>query len=274
MHTILPVWNIVRCKFKLFCRFIVHKLKAKSKRGHGVHSPFVYNLIVNVFRDRKKHEPFAGIEDVRKMLISSGDTIKVNDMGAGSVFFKGDERAVSRIVRYSSTSRKKGELLYRLARYFGAKKILELGTSLGLGSMYLAAVSEDAEVWSIEGCPELAATAVKNISDAGFGNIRIIEGSFEEVLPSVIERMERVDFVFFDGDHRKQSLLWQFEQCLGKSTGETVFVFDDIHWSDEMEEAWSEITSHEKVTISIDLFICGIVFFRKGLPRQKFVLKY
>lgn len=274
MVTVLRFCSITGCKFKLLFRFIVHKIKAKSRRGYGVHSPFVFDLIINVFRDRKRKPEFENIENVRKELYACNDLIEVNDMGAGSVFFKGGRRSVSSIARYSSADRKKGELLNRLASYFGSEKILELGTSLGVSTMYLASASEGAAVWTIEGCVNLSLHARSNIREAGFGNVEVITGPFKKKLPEVLERMGRVDFVFFDGDHRKESLLWQFKRCLEKSTVETVFVFDDIHWSDEMEEAWKEITEHESVRISIDLFMAGMVFFRKGLPRQKFLLNY
>ncbi len=274
MLTILRFCAITRCKFKLFCRFIVHKINAKSKRGHGVHSPFVFDLIVNVFRDRRWKPEFENIENVRKKLLACSDMIDVNDMGAGSLFYNKGRRMVSRIARHSSADRKKGELLNRLASYFGSENILELGTSLGMSTMYLAAATEESVVWTIEGCVNLSSLAESNISRAGFNNVEVIKGPFREKLPEVLERMGRVDFVFFDGDHRKESLLWQFEQCLEKSTGESVFIFDDIHWSDEMEEAWREITEHESVRITIDLFRAGVVFFRKGLPRQKILLNY
>ena len=154
--------------------------------------------------------------------------------------------------------------MFRLVNHFQPKNIIELGTSLGITTLYLAASSKKISVQTLEGCPQTAAKAKEDV----------IVGEFSETLPQVLKNTARVDFMYFDGNHRKEATLNYFEQALSHVAEESIFVFDDIHWSKEMEEAWQIIKSNPKVSLSIDLFHLGILFFRQGIPRQDFVLKF
>ncbi len=239
-----------------------------------MHSPFVYELIDKVFRDGLHYADYDRVENIRESLVLSGETLNVSDLGAGSLFFPTGKRKVKQMVRHSSCRLAEGRLLYRLVRYFGCKNIIETGTSLGIGAMYMAAASKDGTVYTIEGCSEQCSLAFKNFRNGGFDNIRLIEGTFEDTLPGLLDSLGRVDFVFFDGSHSKDSVLWQFRECLKRSTFESIFVFDDIHWSDDMEKAWEEISADPSVRVTVDIFRMGLVFFRKELSRQRFVLNF
>lgn len=240
--------------------YIKHQIAAKKR--HGVHSPFVFDLGEKVFyvnganRDKE-------IENLRKDLLKDHRKIKLQDYGAGSRVSQGSERKISEIAKNSATPKKIAQILQRLVRYFESENILEMGTNLGLTTAYLSSANEKTKVWSLEGDPTLAELAVKNLKNLNL-NAKILVGEFEESLDSTLNQMKEVDFAYLDGNHRRVPTLAYFKSILPHCHAETVLALGDIHWSDEMEEAWEEIKSNEKITLTIDLFHVGLVFFRKG----------
>jgi predicted O-methyltransferase YrrM len=88
-----------------------------------------------------------------------------------------------------------------------------------------------------------------------------------------LNSLPKLDLVFFDGNHQKVPTLDYFHHCLTKAHENSIFIFDDIHWSSEMDEAWQQIQGHEQVSLTIDLFQFGLVFFRKGIAKQHFTLR-
>ena len=170
---------------------------------------------------------------------------------------------------------KYGQFLFRLAYHFKPNTILELGTSLGITTSYLAFANQNSKVITIEGCTNISSEAKNCFQSLGLNNIETVVGNFDSVLSSRLKTQDsRFDFVFFDGNHKKKPTLNYFNQCLSHATNDSVFIFDDIHWSDEMEEAWEEIKSHPKVIVTIDLFFLGLVFFRKEQAKENFVLRF
>jgi len=167
-----------------------------------------------------------------------------------------------------------GQLLFRIARYFQPSVMVELGTSLGISTLYLAMGYPSGQITTIEGCQETSAMAKKNFQLLGLSNVKQFIGSFEDVLPIVLHDLGKVDLIFIDGNHRKGPTLQYFYQCLQHIHDDSVLILDDIHWSDEMEEAWNEIRLNPSVTITIDLFRMGLVFFRKGLSKEDFILHF
>ncbi len=258
----------------LFKSYIKYRLKARYKKGYGLHSPFVFNLVRELFYCEHSFNAFDKINAYRKKLLVSKKTINVTDLGSGSRVFKSNVRNVSDIVRYTSTEKKYGELLFRMVNEFKPRNIVELGTSVGLGTCYLAMPNSRCEVYTIEGCKETADVAKETFSHLKCSGVKQLVGEFDEVLPTVINQLEQIDFVYFDGNHQKQPTLDYFQMCLGKVNNNSVFVFDDIHWSEGMEEAWEVICAHPDVTVSLDLFNVGIVFFRKECQKQHFIVKY
>lgn len=246
-----------------------------SGNRHDVHSPFVYSLIEDVLLDKKQHPAFREIEQLRKQLLQSDETLQVTDLGAGSLISAGNERRVRDITRYAAKQPKFGQLFYRLIQYLQPGRILELGTSMGLSTAYMAKAAPKARVYTIEGCPNIAARAAKNFESLHISNITQVTGNFDTVLPDVLKQMQLPDWVYIDGNHRKEPTLAYFEQCLQFADEYSVFIFDDIHWTPDMEAAWHIIQDHPQVTMTIDLFFIGLVFFRKDFKvKQHFTLKY
>lgn len=248
---------------QLALKYLRYWLTASNGKGHGVHSPFVYDFIKNVLNDKREFDCFRYIESIRTELKNNTTEINVPDFGAGSRIQLNNKRKISAIARSSLKSKKYSQLIFRIAHYYKPQTILELGTSLGITASYLAFANPSAKIITMEGAPEVAAVARNNFKQLHLSNIKIIEGNFNETLLSVISQVSTVDFAFIDGNHRKEPTLNYFHQLLNRASESSIFIFDDIHWSEEMEEAWNEIKQHQSVTLTIDLFFIGIVFFRK-----------
>ena len=246
----------------------------RSGNAHGLHSPFVFQLYNHVIQHDGQFAAFNGIEARRRELLQSPQLIEVRDFGAGSHTGAGRHRRVSNIARTAAKPSKLAQLLFRLVNYFKPRTILELGTSLGLTTAYLAAADSRGRVLTFEGCPNTAQLARETFRILDLRNIELVEGNLDETLaPALATLNAPLDFAFFDGNHRYEPTLRYFNLCVAHRTERSVFVLDDIHWSSEMERAWNTIRQHPEVRLTIDLFFVGLVFFRRNQPRQHFRLR-
>lgn len=259
-------------KLHFIYNYLIYRIKNVNE--HGVHSPFIYELMLSTIYNRKAFYSYGLIEKIRQDLLSSKQKLNCIDLGAGSHFQNKVSKSVYEIAGASAKPAKYAQLLFRMVDHFQPATILELGTSLGISSAYLAAANSKAKLITIEGCEEIAAIAKQNFEKLELKNIEQVLGNFDEVLSGVLKKTDRLDLVFFDGNHRKEPTLNYFKQCLEKAVETSVFVFDDIYWSPEMKEAWEEIKNNERVTVSLDLFYMGIVFFRKEQVKEHFVIRY
>ena len=259
---------------KIGLLYIKHILTMRSR--FRIHSPFVYDFYRNVISDRSESPDFSQIEAIRKDLLHRYRFIKKVDLGAraGDLPFSQRFVRVKDIARYSSVSQRKGEFLYHLTAYLKPRTIIELGTSFGISAMYMAEGYLNSHIYTIEGCPDTVEIASHNFNRVGLGNIEEICGNFDEKLPEILDKLGTVDMVFFDGNHKKEATLHYFDLCLSHVHNNSVILLDDIHWSKGMKEAWENIREHPSVVVSIDLFSMGIVFFRKELSKEDFVLRF
>ena len=254
---------------KYFLKFLL-----ASKNEHSLHSPFVFDLYTKIVKDKKQLPIYTKIENLRKKLLKNRSIIEIIDFGAGSQIYKTNQREIRQIAKSAEKAPRFGKLLFRLIQHFKPNTIFDLGTSLGITTLYESKAYERAKVFTFEGCPATATIAKGNCADLDCNKIEIIVGNLDETLSRKLAEIEELDFVFFDANHRYEPTVQYFEMCLAKATEESVFVFDDIHWSDEMHRAWEYISKHPSVMISIDLFFVGLVFFRKNQPKQHFVLRF
>jgi len=256
-------------KISFIGRYLNYLIKGKTK--FYLHSPFVYDLMTNVIQDNRTYYAYDEIRYLRTQLKKSKQIISVEDFGAGSKKMN-RKRKIKDIARLASISDKKGRLLFNLIKYYECKNILELGTSIGLGTAYLAKANLNAKVTTIEGCKNTAAIAKTNFETLNINNINQITAVFEQGISEVVN--ETFDFIYFDGNHKKEPTLKYFEQLLATANETSIFVFDDINWSNGMWQAWQQIIKHTAVTVSIDLFFVGIVFFKKDQAKQNFKLYF
>jgi predicted O-methyltransferase YrrM len=245
----------------------------RSNNSHGIHSPFVFDLYNEVLNVKKDYYFFGPIESLRASYLNNHTAIEMVDLGAGSALGSATKRKISKIAATSLQSSKNAALLFRLVDYFQPKHIIELGTSLGITTCYLAKAAKSSNIISIEGNPSLAAIAKQGFQKLAIQNISCKTGSFDtHFLPSLTE-FKQVDFILFDGNHRFAPTMQYFEESLPFTNEHTVFVFDDIYWSNEMKKAWELIKENANVSITIDLYDMGLVFFKKGQRKQHFKLR-
>jgi predicted O-methyltransferase YrrM len=261
--------------FQLALKYLRYWFTASNGKGHGVHSPFVYDFIKHVLNDKRQFDCFRYIESLRSELKNDYTEINVPDFGAGSRMQLNNKRKISAIARSSLKPKKYSQLLFRIVHHYKPQNIVELGTSLGITTSYLSFANPDAKIITMEGAPEVARFAKNNFKQLLLSNIKIVEGNFDETLLSITNQLSTIDFAFVDGNHRKQPTLNYFYRLLNKANDKSIFIFDDIHWSVEMEEAWDEIKKHQSITLTIDLFFIGIVFFRKEQKtNEHFIIRF
>ncbi|MEO5685184.1 MAG: class I SAM-dependent methyltransferase [Chitinophagaceae bacterium] len=261
--------------FRLAAKFIRYYITASNGKGHGIHSPFVFDFITSVLNDKRPFNAYSAIEHLREQLLADGRMLEVEDFGAGSITGNKKQRSVAGIAKNAAKSKKLGQLLFRIANHYQPAAITELGTSLGLSAAYLATGNPSARLVTCEGAAAIAAVANENFARLGIDNIEIAVGNFDETLPAVLQKLTKTDLAFVDGNHRKIPTLQYFEQFLEHMNRPGILIFDDIHWSQEMEAAWLEIKNHPDSMLTIDLFFIGLVFFRPDFKiKQHFVIRF
>lgn len=261
--------------FQIAKKYLKYYITASNGKGHGVHSPFVFDFVKFVLNDKKQYTSYKEIEAVRAQLLTNKKSIEVEDFGAGSSIIKTNTRVVSKIAASSLKPKKFAQLLYRMVACYKPQTIVELGTSFGITSSYLAKGNEQSQLYTLEGATEIANIAQQNFTALQIKNIHLLQGDFAKTLPALFSSLNKIDFAFVDGNHRKEPTLKYFEDLLKLSHANTILVFDDIHWSEEMEAAWESIKQHDAVTLSIDLFFIGIVFLRKDFKaKQHFSIRF
>ena len=255
-----------------YCRYF---LTASNGKGHGIHSPFVYDFVRNVLNDRRDYPAYARVESLRQELLRDRTLLEIEDLGAGSALQATRRRSVADLARHAAKSRRLGQLLFRIARYYQPRSILELGTSLGLSTAYFALANEEARVLTIEGAGSVAAVAEKNFRALDLKNVEGAVGNFDDVLPDALDRLGAPELVFVDGNHRLDPTLYYFDWLINRSSPSSILIFDDIHWSTEMEEAWKTIREDPRVMLTIDLFFFGLVITRDSFKiKQDFVIRF
>ncbi|HTD94229.1 MAG TPA: class I SAM-dependent methyltransferase [Chitinophagaceae bacterium] len=260
---------------QLIRKYFNYWRKASNGKGHGVHSPFVFDFIIRVLNDTTVYADYEPVEQLRRQLINDRRSVEINDLGAGSGVSKEKRRSISSIAKNAAKPRKYGQLLYRIVKRSRPSTILELGTSLGITSSYLALANPAARVITIEGDELIHEIAKENFKKMGLLNIQPVPGNFDQVLKDILGQLPSVDFAFIDGNHRYLPTIQYFDAILQKVNTFSIVVMDDIHWSWEMEEAWDHCRQHPSVTLSIDLFFIGILFFKQSIKeKQHFAIRF
>jgi len=247
--------------FQLAKKYLHYYFTAANGKGHGVHSPFVFDFIQHILNDKKQYDCYSKIEGHREKLKTGNELT--------------NRRVVKDIARSSLKPRKYAQLLFRIVRYYQPATIVEIGTSFGVTTAYLSNGNKNATVYTCEGATSIADIAGETFDAMRIKNIEIVRGDFNVSLPSLLSTIPPVNFAFIDGNHRKEPTLQYFQQLLNHSTASTIFVFDDLHWSSEMEEAWFAIQQDPAVTLTIDLFFIGIVFINPDFKvKQHFTIRF
>lgn len=252
-------------KFQLAQKYLHYWRTASNAKGHGTHSPFVYDFIRHVLIDKKQYSAYIQVEQLRKRLQKDKRIINIEDFGAGSRSNPSNQRKVADICKRAAKPAKYDQLFFRMLKHYQCQYILELGTSFGITTSYLALANPDANIITCEESKSIADIAQQNFSSLSIKNITQILGNFDNTLQDTLNKIPQIDFVYIDGNHRKEPTLQYWQMLLTKAHNETLFIFDDIHWGREMEDAWKTIQQSPFVTCSIDMFFIGIICIRKGI---------
>ena len=285
---------------RLAWKYLHYYFTAANGKGHGIHSPFVFDFVTRVLNDRGPYPAWTAIEEMRGRLLRDERVLRIEDMGAGSVYARGaadavagssadtaariegvgtkmrtgSVRKISDIARRAAKPRRLGQLLFRIAHHYQPATVLELGTSLGLSTAYLATGAPGARVISIEGSGEIIETAAENLNSLGL-TPELIQGNFDVLLEPLLGRIGPVELAFVDGNHRCEPTLQYFHLLMAHVRGPAVLIFDDIHWSAEMEKAWTAIRADPRVYMTIDLFFIGLIFLRDEFKvKQDFTIRF
>jgi len=250
---------------RLYARLLWHYARffLAARTRYDVHSPFLYQFLEEVLEDDRYYYAFGENEMLRRRLLNDRGRLQIDDFGAGSKANPARERSIRDVARHSAVSSAAGRFLFRLVQFVKPSRMLELGTSLGISAAYQAAAARRARFLTIEGCPSIAEAARENLDRFGYSKVEISTGKFTEKLPEALEKLEQLDYLYLDGDHRRGASLQYFEQCLKYAHPESVFVIADIYWSEEMREAWQQMKAHPAVRLSVDVFHFGLLFFRR-----------
>lgn len=262
-------------RWQLAKKYIHYYRTAANGKGHGVHSPFVFEFIIKVLNDNRHFYAYEQVEALRQLLLNDKTVLEVEDFGAGSALNKTNSRSVADIARHAAKSKKYAQLLFRIVNHYQPVNILELGTSLGISTAYMAMANTKAAVVTGEGSKAIATQALHNLRKLGLQQVTLIPGNFDDILPQMLAKLPAVDLAFIDGNHRLEPTVRYFEQLLPAINDMSIVILDDIHWSEGMEQAWQQVKEHPAVTLSIDLFFIGLVFFRKDFKvKQHFTIRY
>lgn len=260
---------------RLAAKYIRYYLTAANGRGHGIHSPFVFDFIVHVLNDTTPYPSYDIVEARRSHMLKDKTLLEIEDFGAGSVKGNSRQRTVQSIAKSALKSPRFGQVFFRMAHYYRPQTMIELGTSLGISSLYLSMGNPKGKLVTCEGASAVAGVAKKNFTALQVANVEVVTGNFDDTLPDVLAKTASVDLAFIDGNHRAEPTIRYFEQLLEKINYPGIVIFDDIHWSAEMEAAWQQIKEHPAVMLTVDLFFTGIVFFNNDFKvKQHFVIRF
>ena len=248
-----------------------HRFSASNTLGHGIHSPYLYYLVRFLIYDDTPYYCFADIERLRRRLLADERKIYVEDLGTGV----SGERRISDIASSSLMPQKQAQMIFRLLNYLHPDTCLELGTNLGITASYMSkAVGKNGKVFTFEGAKELIAVAKKNWQKLACENLTAVEGNIDLTLPQFLEKVETVDFAVVDANHTYEATMRYFSLLLEKCNAKSILMFDDIHYSKQMNRAWQDIKNTESVTTTMDFCDFGLVFFDPQYMRKHFKLRF
>lgn len=260
---------------QLAVRYARYYLTASNGKGHGMHSPFVFELITQVMNDDRQFYAYRQIENLRELLLLNRQELVIEDPGEGSKVKKRKTCTVVDNARLSLKPRKFGQLLFRMVDHYAPRQVLELGTSLGITTAYLASANRNNRIVTMEDDSSVASVARQNFDKLGLQHIDLVEGDFDATLTTTLQRIGRIDMAVMNGEHRYGATVRYYRELLPNLHEHSVLILGDIHSSCEMEQAWKEISQDDAVTLSIDLFVIGLVFFRKEQKvKQHFTIRF
>ena len=271
-------------KIHSICAFLKHFFSSWNTTGEGIHSPYLFELVRFILRDRNAYYCFADIERRREYLKSCEDELDVLDFGSqGSKEGKHVRRRISEIAKTHLERPEVGQLLFRLVNWLGTREkrplsIVELGTSLGITTAYLASADSRNSVLTFEGSGEVLNVAKGVWRMLKLENIQWIVGNIDHTLLDSDHSLyngapARVDVAYVDANHTYEATIRYADFLLSRLNTKGVLAIDDIHYSEEMERAWAELKNDQRVTTSMDLYHIGLLFVDPHYLKRHYIIR-
>ena len=260
---------------QLLVKYLDFLLCASNSKGHGIHSPYVFDFVTKVLQDKTPYQEYQCWNAWRQSLLIDFTLLPVQEIGAGSRYGKSNIRSVSSLAKTAAKTPRTAKFIFRIARYCQPQTILELGTSLGLTAGFFSLACPASSIYTIEGVDTIAEKAKDNMADWGCKNVRVEKGNLDTTLCELMGRISKPDLVFMDGNHQEEATKRYFLQLLPHISSTSMIIVDDIHWSHGMEKAWSFIQTHKMVNLTIDFFQFGVAFLDPAfLGKSHFKIRY
>lgn len=271
MHLQIMFSTFEAMSLKFILAHLKHQLTAKNR--HGTHSPFVYKLADEVIYDFSSKKVYQAIEGQRKKLLNDDSNVECTEFAGDSPLVKNKINRVSVLAKRLKKPRI-AQLIFRLAVHSKAQNMLVLGANLGMTTAYLAKGNPQAHLIVIEECSATANIAFQVFKELDLTNVALQIGNFNSLLPKAVAEVKGLDFVYLDGRYTKETILNYFNCCLSKFNEYSLLIISDINQNQDMKEAWAAIKNRSEVTVTVDLFWVGLVYFRKGQAKEHFKLKF
>lgn len=233
--------------------YLKHRFTANTR--HGTHSPFVYALADKVIYDFKPFDSYERIEEHRRKL--AGDSTKNKELAGKAL-----------------KSKRLDRLIFRITQQLQPENIIEIGTNIGVTTGYLAMASPESNIFTLTDNPETARIAYQNFQKLELKNVEIRVGYVDELFPELLGEMSSVELVCINEKHSGKTTIKYFEACLPKVHENSLIIVDGIYWSPEMKDTWAAIKIHPQVTVTVDLFWIGLVYFKTDQAKEHFKLKF
>ncbi len=242
---------------------------------HSLQAPFIFNLYTNLIQGIKNNNGIEEIEVIRKSFLKDHTKIRGIDLGAGSRVTKsGYDKTVAMIAKHGISSKKDCIFLSELVKRIQPKTSIELGTSLGIATAYLANSIKHGSIFTFEGNEALVQKSKYVFHLVNCENVHLIKGDIDDMLPGQLTQLDKVDFAIIDANHTYRALLRYFDLLKVKMGDSGVMVIDDIRWSVEMYSGWKKLILDEAVTTSIEFLNKGVLMFKKRIQKQHYILSY
>lgn len=255
-------------------KYIQHLFYRSYRKGYGIHSPYLFEFVNKILFNTAKVRVPGEILCLHRELKADRSMIPVGKLGATSNVDKAEERSVRSFVRTSSVTEKYGALLFRISKWFEPEIIIELGSGLGISTLYLASGSPGVPLHSVEGNTDRASFAAQLICKSGLVGTTIHWGEMEEKLDEIVPMINGRFVAFVDGNHRYEPTIAYLRKLIEAAGEDSLIIMDDIYWSKGMQAAWKEVISWPGVRVSIDLFHVGVLLLRSDLDKAHLKIKF
>lgn len=245
------------------------KFYLTATRFNKIQDPWLKDFAENIIFDNRNYYSFAPLQGLKQILLAQTTMVSVTDLGAGSRVSKSNQRTVQAIAKNAVSPKWQCELLFKLIHHYQLQNRLELGTSLGINTLYQYLPLKTGQFVTLEGCPNIARIARSNFKKMNCQNIHLHEGDFDKTLQNVLQELQVIDYAFLDGNHQEKATIDYFNKILPYCSDKAILVLDDIYWSAGMLRAWQKIQEHPSVEYAIDLFFMGVLKINKNTSQKK-----